>query len=124
MPRLSLCKLPRNRGTSCQDIEGACLAAFSCLGPQTFVSRHFDEDVPPVVRCHLGLLVPSGCTLDLDDESREHANGRWVCFHGATPHAARNASRDTPRVTLMIDVRRSACPEAERRQEVRGVAEA
>lgn len=100
-------------------IDGICLAAFSYLGPQTFVARHYDEDVPPVIRCHLGVLVPPGCTLDLDDEAREHANGRWLCFHGAAPHAAKNPSHDTPRVTLMIDVRRRAYPAAIQRAEAR-----
>ena len=95
-------------------IRGLSLVAFSSLGPDTFVHRHVDADRPPVIRCHLGLMVPEGCTLELDHETRAHANGKWVNFHGAAPHSARNPS-SIARVTLMVDVLRSEYPEALRR---------
>lgn len=96
-----------------QPVKGLVLAAFSRLGPQTFVVRHRDEDRPPVIRCHLGIIVPEGCTLDLDEGSRTHDEGRGINFHGAPHHAAQNRSH-SDRVTLMVDVLRSDYPHAAR----------
>ena len=92
-------------------IPGFVMAAFSRLGPHTEVIRHKDDDRPPVFRCHLGLIVPAGCTLEIDGEILQHSKRRWVGFHGAVEHLARNTS-DEQRVTLLVDVLRSAYPDA------------
>lgn len=92
-------------------IPGFALAAFSRLGPGTCVHLHQDADDPPVFRCHLGIVVPPSCTLEIGDDVRHHAPGRWLCFHGAAEHMARNrAVKD--RVNLLVDVVRSAYPDA------------
>ncbi len=90
-------------------IPGFVMAGFSLLGPQTSILPHYDSDELDCYRAHLGILVPDGCPLTIEGETRYHRNGDWLVFHGKAHHETHNHS-DQNRVTLLVDVLRSMYP--------------
>lgn len=83
-------------------IPGLRIAAFSRLGPGAMIHRHRDGG-PRVLRCHLGIRVPAGCTFQVGETTVAWAEGRCLLFETDAEHAAWNASAE-PRVVLMVEV--------------------
>ncbi|MFO0947263.1 MAG: aspartyl/asparaginyl beta-hydroxylase domain-containing protein [Planctomycetota bacterium] len=79
-------------------------AGFSVLRPGTVIKPHvgYSSDV---LRCHLGLIVPSDCALEVGGEVRTWREGECLIFDDTVRHSAWNKST-TPRVVLLIDFAR------------------
>ena len=82
-------------------------AWFSILAPGYHIPPHRGP-TKALVRCHLGLLIPSEaerCRIRVGDEVRHWQSGRCLCFDDTYEHEVRN---DTPeaRVVLFLDLDR------------------
>jgi len=75
---------------------------FSVLAPGAHIPPHFGLCNAKVV-VHLPLIVPPGCTLRVDDETRGWEAGRLLAFDDSFEHEARNPSPQ-PRVVLIVEV--------------------
>jgi len=84
-----------------EDIDGVSLAGFSKLAPHTHIKPHVGW-AKSVYRLHLGLVVPPGCRLRVDDETRYWQEGEALIFDDTVEHEAWNDSNKT-RITLMLD---------------------
>jgi aspartate beta-hydroxylase len=78
------------------------LAAFSALAPGTHIAPHCGP-FNITLRCHLGLVVPQGCSMRVGDEVREWQEGKCVLFDDTFEHEVWNRSAET-RFVLMFDV--------------------
>jgi len=77
-------------------------AGFSRLRPGTRIEPHQGYR-GEFLRCHLGLDVPEGdCTLQVEGEARQWANGAALIFDDRLAHAAWNLTT-RPRVVLLVD---------------------
>jgi aspartyl/asparaginyl beta-hydroxylase (cupin superfamily) len=86
---------------------------FSLLGPGGLISPHSDpENI--FLTCHLGLIVPEDCGIEVGGELRRWEEGRCVIFDAAFEHHAFNRS-PSPRVLLLIDFLHPHFTEVERR---------
>lgn len=88
-----------------QRIDGLTSAALSRLEPGADILPHYG-DTNAVLRCHLGLSIPTGlpeCGLEVKGEKREWKEGHWLMFCDAHMHRAWNHST-FPRHILIIDV--------------------
>jgi aspartyl/asparaginyl beta-hydroxylase (cupin superfamily) len=79
-------------------------AGFSALAPGTRIAPHTGY-TSTVLRCHLGLIVPSGCGLSVGGETRAWEEGRCLVFDDTVLHDAWNDGT-TRRVVLLVDFRR------------------
>ena len=87
-----------------ESIPGMTTAGFSRLEPQSHIKPHVGYTTA-VLRCHLGVTVPAGCTLRVGSETREWQNGRCMVFDDTIEHEAWNRS-DAIRTVLLIDFKR------------------
>ena len=77
-------------------------AGFSRLRPGTRILPHQGYQ-GSFLRCHLGLDIPPGdCTLEVDGETRQWANGGALIFDDRLQHAAWNLTEHA-RVVLLVD---------------------
>lgn len=83
-------------------VPGLVSGGFYLLGPQTHVRAHVGAR-QGVLRFHLGLRVPPGCSLRVLDEERPWREGRFLVFDDTLEHEAWNRS-DEPRCVLHLDV--------------------
>jgi aspartate beta-hydroxylase len=74
----------------------------SVLPPRSRVAAHCGP-TNTRLRCHLGLIVPDGCSLTLAGERRSWRAGHCSLFDDSFEHVAENRS-DEWRVVLSIDV--------------------
>ncbi|HTQ75377.1 MAG TPA: aspartyl/asparaginyl beta-hydroxylase domain-containing protein [Burkholderiales bacterium] len=90
-------------------IPGMTTAGFSFLHPGTHILPHrgYTTDV---LRCHLGLLVPSGCSMRVGTETRQWVEGRCLVFDDTNEHEVWHRG-DQPRVVLLVDFARSGAAE-------------
>lgn len=89
------------RTTSLVDrLPGNHLAGFSILEPGCQMEPHIHEDGYHI--CHLGLVIPDGCGIQVREEKRVWEPGRCFAFHETAPHYAWNhgASR---RIVFLAD---------------------
>ena len=54
------------------------------------------------MRCHLGLIVPNGCGIQVGDETRHWEEGKCLVFDDTTLHSAWNDS-NRARIILIAD---------------------
>jgi len=87
-------------------IPGMTTAGFSMLVGGAHIKPHVGY-TDEVLRCHLGLLVPPGCSLRVGDEERAWEEGKCMVFDDTIEHEAWNRSDET-RVVLLIDFKRDA----------------
>lgn len=84
-----------------ETIPGMTTAGFSCLSPGTHITPHVGYS-KAVLRCHLGLIVPDGCTLRVGNETRNWQQGKCFIFDDTVEHEAWNCG-DKIRIILLID---------------------
>jgi beta-hydroxylase len=82
-------------------LPGLVTAGFSRLAPGTRIHPHKGID-HTVLRCHLGLVVPPGCTLHVNGVQREWEDGCVWLFDDTYAHEVWSDS-DQPRVVLIMD---------------------
>ena len=82
-------------------IDSLTNASFSVLAPQTHIKPH-EGYTDTVLRCHLGLIVPEGCAISVDNKVQQWQQGKCLVFDDTVIHEAWNKS-DKPRVILLLD---------------------
>lgn len=87
-------------------IPGISTALFSCLKPRCHIKPHigYYQYSEKILRVHLGIEVPAGCTLRVNGEGREWKEGKVLAFDDTFRHEAWNPSYDTTRVVFMLDI--------------------
>ncbi len=74
---------------------------FSALNPNTATPLHFGP-MNGIIRAHLPLIVPEGCTMYVGDEKRSWEEGKLLVFDDSFRHGAENTS-DKLRVVLFLN---------------------
>ena len=80
-------------------------ASISLLEPNTQIKPH-RGDTNAIIRCHLGLRVPSPlpqCGFQVGDEQRSWEEGKLLLFNDAMRHLAWNNTNER-RLILLLDV--------------------
>ena len=90
-----------------ESIPGLTTAGFSIMAPGTHIRPHFGY-TNAVLRCHLGLIVPEKCGIQVGEERRRWEEGKCLIFDDTALHSAWNDS-DQPRVILLVDFVRPDC---------------
>lgn len=88
-----------------EQIPGLTTAGFSSLAPGTHIAAHTGY-TNAVLRCHLGLVVPAGCSMRVGRETREWREGKCLVFDDTTEHEVWHRG-ETPRVILLLDFMRA-----------------
>ncbi len=76
-------------------------AGFSLLRPDTYIEPHQGFSTP-VLRCHLGLVVPQSCGIRVLDQTRQWEEGKCLIFDDASEHEAWNKGNSI-RIILLVD---------------------
>ncbi len=82
-------------------IPGMSTAGFSYLAPGTHIVPHRGY-TNAVLRCHLGLIVPEGCSMRVANETRQWQEGRCLVFDDTSEHEVWHKGSE-PRVVLLLD---------------------
>lgn len=82
-------------------IPGMTTAGFSSLRPGTHIKPHVGYP-KGILRSHLGLITPEGCTLRLGNQTRKWQEGKCFIFDDTLEHEAWNRG-DKTRIVLLID---------------------
>lgn len=82
-------------------LPGLVTAGFSRLAPGTRIHPHKGID-HTVLRCHLGLLVPPGCTLQVHGVQRKWEDGSVFLFDDTYAHEVWSDA-DQHRVVMIMD---------------------
>ncbi|MGH6728982.1 MAG: aspartyl/asparaginyl beta-hydroxylase domain-containing protein, partial [Sphingomicrobium sp.] len=85
---------------------------FSRLEPGAHIPPHHGMLNCRII-CHLPLIVPSGCTLRVGNETRTWEQGKLLMFDDSLEHEAHNPSGEL-RIILLFDVWRPELGQAER----------
>lgn len=88
-----------------RSIPGMLSAGISILEANTHVLPHYG-DTNSVIRCHIGIDVPSGlpdCGIKVKDEMRSWSVNEWLMFCDAHKHEAWNKTQRR-RIVLIADV--------------------
>lgn len=87
-----------------EKIPGLTTALFSCLQPRTHIKPHigYYQYSEKILRCHLGLIVPSDCAIKVNGETMTWQEGKCIVFDDTFRHESWNKS-NTLRVVLMLD---------------------
>lgn len=75
---------------------------YSVLEPGAHIRPHEEQQGTSSVRAHLGLRIPTGCSLRVGAYARVWKEGHWLVFNGNRSHEVLH-SGDTERVVLLID---------------------
>jgi len=88
-----------------EQIPGVCNASYSTLRYSTDIKPHtgFSDKL---LRCHLGLKIPTSCSLTVDGESQIWEEGKCLIFDDTKLHSAYNHSAED-RVILLLDIEKS-----------------
>ena len=117
------CNLCPNTAAILRRLPGIRTALYSRLGPHTEVASHrgWADLSNHILRCHLGLIVPttrpeegegedetspkpsSCCGMVVGEEEQEHQTGEILVFDDSKLHRAYNRSGET-RTVLIIDL--------------------
>lgn len=89
-----------------EQIPGLTTAGFSSLQPGTHIEAHTGY-TNAVLRCHLGLIVPDGCSMRVGEETRSWEEGKALVFDDTIEHEVWHRG-DKPRIILLLDFKRSA----------------
>ena len=84
-----------------EQIPGLTTAGFSSLAPGTHIAPHVGY-TNAVLRCHLGLIVPDGCSMRVGAETRQWREGKCLIFDDTLDHEVWHRG-DRPRVILLLD---------------------
>ncbi len=84
-----------------EQIPNLTTAGFSALAPGTSIAPHTGYP-DGVLRCHLGLVIPSDCALRVGQDVQAWENGKCLIFDDTAEHEAWNRS-DRTRVVLLLD---------------------
>ena len=84
-----------------ETIPGLTTAGFSRLAPRTRIEPH-EGYTSTVLRCHLGLIVPAHCGLQVGEEIRTWTEGGCLVFDDTVRHSAWNEA-DEERIILLVD---------------------
>ncbi len=95
------CQLCPQTAATVDSIADLTTAGFSRLAPATQILPH-EGYTNTVLRCHLGLIVPGGCGIQVGDETRTWQEGKCLVFDDTIRHSAWNNSA-LPRIILSID---------------------
>ncbi|MFZ3352300.1 MAG: aspartyl/asparaginyl beta-hydroxylase domain-containing protein [Xanthobacteraceae bacterium] len=82
-------------------IPGMTTAGFSILQPGTHIRPHVGY-TSAVLRCHLGLVTPPGCTMRVGAEVRTWDEGQCLIFDDTVEHEVWHKG-DAARAILLID---------------------
>jgi len=85
-------------------VPGLFIAGFSTLLPGAEIIPHVGY-TKAVLRSHLGLITPDGCSLSVGKEVYQWKAGELVVFDDTVVHSARNEGTET-RVVLLTDFAR------------------
>ena len=85
-------------------VPGMTTAGFSLLHPGTHILPHCGY-TPAVLRCHLGLAVPPGCSMRVGAETRQWREGHCLVFDDTSEHEVWHRG-ERPRVVLLVDFAR------------------
>ena len=85
-------------------VPGLQFAMLSILAPGKHIPAH-KGPYAGVLRYHLGVDVPEGCVLRIDEERRSWQNGKSLVFDDSFEHEVWNHS-DRPRCVLFVDFER------------------
>jgi ornithine lipid ester-linked acyl 2-hydroxylase len=95
------CRLCPETTKLVEQIPGLLTAGFSALAPGTHIAPHTGYP-DGVLRCHLGLVIPSDCAIRVGDTTRTWQEGKCLIFDDTLEHEAWNKS-DRTRVILLLD---------------------
>ena len=95
------------------DIKGAGVVFFSSLAPGSHVNAHCDG-TNTRLRLHLGLVVPTGCSIRVAEERRTWEEGKFLLFDGSFEHEVWNQGPET-RWVLIVDIWHPELTQVERR---------
>ena len=95
-------------------VPGLTTAGLYFLGPHSRILPHKGV-YSDIMRAHLGLIVPPGCFLRIEDETRSWEEGRWLVFDDTPEHEAWNES-DQWRCVLLLDFYHQGDPDTAARQ--------
>jgi ornithine lipid ester-linked acyl 2-hydroxylase len=95
------CRLCPETTKLVEQIPGLLTAGFSALAPGTHIAPHTGYP-DGVLRCHLGLMIPTDCALRVGDTTRTWQEGKCLIFDDTLEHEAWNKS-DQTRVILLLD---------------------
>jgi ornithine lipid ester-linked acyl 2-hydroxylase len=88
-------------------IPGLTTAGFSIMAPGTRIHPHIGY-TNSVLRCHLGLIVPQRCGIQVGEAITQWEEGKCLIFDDTVMHSAWNESPDL-RVVLLVDFLRPGC---------------
>jgi beta-hydroxylase len=86
-------------------VPGLTTAGFSSLQPGTHITPH-EGYTKAVLRCHLGLVVPEGCSMRVGAETRSWEEGRCLVFDDTIEHEVWHRGTK-PRIVLLLDFKRN-----------------
>lgn len=86
---------------SLEAVQGCDLMLFSANVPGTHIRPHCGPHNARL-RCHLGLVVPEGCSMRVGSEVRTWEEGRCLVFDDSFEHEVWNRGEGT-RVVLLVD---------------------
>eukprot|EP00028_Trichosphaerium_sp_Am-I-7-wt_P004465 CAMPEP_0168534258 /NCGR_PEP_ID=MMETSP0405-20121227/17756_1 /TAXON_ID=498012 /ORGANISM="Trichosphaerium sp, Strain Am-I-7 wt" /LENGTH=153 /DNA_ID=CAMNT_0008560857 /DNA_START=218 /DNA_END=679 /DNA_ORIENTATION=+ len=77
---------------------------FSVLAPKSHIKPHvgYYQYSEKILRAHLGVVVPDGCALKVNQEIQGWEEGKCMVFDDTFTHEAWNKS-DKTRAVLMVD---------------------
>jgi len=89
-----------------ESIPGLQTALFSCLAPRAHIKPHIGYYTysEKILRVHLGILVPDGCTIRINGQDHTWEVGKIFIFDDTFRHEAWNSSYTETRVVLMFDI--------------------
>ena len=96
------CQLCPETAKTLEGVEGLFQAGFSRLAPETHIKPHKGRPKEQL-RCHLGVVVPDGCALRVEDETRGWQEGKCLLFDDTVEHEAWNRG-ESDRIVLLIDI--------------------
>lgn len=86
---------------------GMTTAGFSLLASGARISPHVGY-TNSVLRCHLGIVVPANCGIQVGDEIQHWQERRCLVFDDTITHSAWNESTES-RIVLLVDLLRAGC---------------
>jgi len=81
-------------------VPGNSLVGFSIIDPGCEILPHSHER--GLFICHLGLVVPDGCAIEVESEQRQWREGELLVFHETSTHRAWNRGTSR-RIALLVD---------------------
>jgi len=89
-----------------ETIPGMITAGFSRLSHGTHIRPHKGYE-GNVLRCHLGLIVPDRCSINVNGKIKKWTEGKCMVFDDTYIHEAWNYGIST-RVVLLMDIKKNA----------------